>query len=233
MYDETEWVQNGTYLHTFLSSIQFSRYDRVLEVGVGTGIVLRAIHHCVAMALGLDASPEMLDIARSSGLTRLVVADAAHLPLPDNAFDIVLARMVWHHLVGTVATATAECYRVLRPGGLMVLSEGVPPHPSLRRWYSRMFKLKERRLTFLPEELVALMEAAGFEVVSTWECVLTRTSVGDWLDKSGIRGLRKEAILWMHRLLSAEGKRRYNMVIKQGSVYCDFKFVGIVGKKCR
>lgn len=230
-YGETEWVQSSSYLDTFLSSVQFSRHDRVLDVGVGTGVVLRAIQGHVALALGLDLSLEMLDVAGSSGLKSLVMGNVAHLPFPSGAFDKVLARMVWHHLVGTVAKATAECYRVLRPGGLMVLSEGVPPHPSLQRWYSRMFKLKERRLTFLPEELAVLMEAAGFEVISTWECVLARMSVGDWLDKSRIRGLRKAAILWMHRFLSAKGKSYYNMAIERGNVYCDFKFVGVVGKK--
>lgn len=228
-YDDTEWVRADAYLQAFVGSAAIERHHSVLEVGVGTGIVARAIGKHV---VGLDMSPAMLAIARSAGLDRLIVGDVRAMPFQDGRFARVLARMVWHHLTDGIEEATAECYRVLRPGGLMILSEGVPPDPSLRVWYTMMFRLKERRVTFSLEGLVGLMRGAGFGVVSTWECILPGMSIAYWLSKdASMSRLRKAVIIWMHRLLGRKGKQHYNMVIQGGDVYCDFKFVGVVGVK--
>jgi SAM-dependent methyltransferase len=216
-------------LRAFIDAAAIEQHHAILEVGVGTGVVARAVGKQVT---GLDISPAMLRGAQAAGLDKLVIGDARVLPFQSGRFDRVLARMVWHHLTEGVEEATAECHRVLRPGGLMVLSEGVPPSPSLRGWYAAMFRLKERRLTFLPEDLVRLMRDSGFTELKTWECVLPGMSIARWLDKdASVSRLRRAAIMWMHRLLGKEGKRQYNMVIQGGDVRCDFKFVGVVGMR--
>lgn len=92
----------------------------VLDLGCGTGAVAQALDptHTVT---GLDMSEKALDYCRARGLTRLVQGDAMALPFPDASFDAVIALDVFEHLPDDEASFR-ECLRVLRPGGVLVLS---------------------------------------------------------------------------------------------------------------
>ena len=50
-----------------------------------------------------------------------------------------------------------ECYRVLKPGGKMILIEGVPHNERLKSDFIKIMNLKEERLTWMPEELEDIM----------------------------------------------------------------------------
>jgi phosphatidylethanolamine/phosphatidyl-N-methylethanolamine N-methyltransferase len=99
--------------------------DRVLEVGVGTGINCALYpRHC--QVTGIDLSPSMLERARQrvsrKGLNhvRLMEMDAAHLKFADNSFDIVYAP----YLVNCVSdplSVVNEMKRVCKPGGKIVI----------------------------------------------------------------------------------------------------------------
>jgi len=92
-----------------------------LDVGCGTGALSQAV---VAAAepravVGVDASPELLEEARrhlAEAPVRLVVADAAAVPLPDAAVDVAVSGLVLNFLPD-VGAALAELGRVTRPGG--------------------------------------------------------------------------------------------------------------------
>ena len=99
--------------------------DRILEVGVGTGINASLYpSHC--HVTGIDLSTSMLDKARErvarQGLRniRLLEMDAAALTFADNSFDIVYAP----YLVSVVpdpVKVVKEMRRVCRPGGRIVI----------------------------------------------------------------------------------------------------------------
>lgn len=113
----------------------------VLDVGCGTGIQLATYEQAGCRVTGIDASPAMLEVARrrlGRGAS-LTVGDAAHMPYPDRAFDLVLAATVLHEMPPVVRTAAlAEMKRVLRPGGriLLVDFEAGPARP-VRGWITR------------------------------------------------------------------------------------------------
>lgn len=111
--------------------------DRVLEVGVGTGINLNLYPRECAVT-GIDFSSSMLEKARervAKGLpnVRLLQMDAADLKFADNAFDIVYAP----YLISVVpdpVTVAREMRRVCRPGGRIVfLNHFLSPNPILSR----------------------------------------------------------------------------------------------------
>src|SRR5262249_13996026 len=92
----------------------------VLEVGVGMGADYLEWLKAGAQATGVDLSAISLERAwRRCELagykTDLQVADAEHLPFPENSFDVVYSYGVMHHSPDTVACIT-EAHRVLRPG---------------------------------------------------------------------------------------------------------------------
>ncbi len=94
------------------------RYGRgrdVLEVGCGTGLVLRRIGEFARSAKGVDLSPGMLERARARGLD-VAEASATSLPFADASFDVACAFKVLAH-VREVEAALAEMARVVRPGG--------------------------------------------------------------------------------------------------------------------
>ena len=157
--------------------------------------------------------------------------DIRNLRFPENWFDKVTARMIFHHLIKSSDQAARECYRVLKPGGTMVLSEGVPPSRSLSDWYTRMFALKEERLTFFEEDLVALMRAGGFDIERGHTHISPQVSIGNWLRNSGLPQEQQDKIMQMHLDLDETGKQHYNMALIGDDILCDFKYLVLVGRK--
>jgi ubiquinone/menaquinone biosynthesis C-methylase UbiE len=104
---------------------------RVLDVGCGTGLVLRAVAARLPGAevlTGVDAAPAMIEVARAAGDSgdgsRLSFEQgmAEQLPFPDGSFDLVVSAVSFHHWHDQAA-GLAECHRVLAPGGRLVLTD--------------------------------------------------------------------------------------------------------------
>jgi arsenite methyltransferase len=110
----------------YLDLLALKSGERVLDVGCGTGVVTRDAARRVApdgRAVGLDASPEFLALARSlahdaglSGVTDFRQGNALALPFGDGEFDAVLAVTVLVH-VPEGHRAIPEMVRVVRSGG--------------------------------------------------------------------------------------------------------------------
>jgi ubiquinone/menaquinone biosynthesis C-methylase UbiE len=90
----------------------------VLEVGVGTGLVLLRIAKFAKSAKGVDLSPKMLERARERGLD-VSEASATDLPFPDASFDVTCSFKVLAH-VPQIDKALGEMTRVTRPGGVVI-----------------------------------------------------------------------------------------------------------------
>lgn len=104
------------------------RYERVLEVGCGTGFFILNLWQAgfVGRAHACDLSPGMLaacaDSARAIGCdVGLRTADAEALPYEDESFDLVVGHAVLHHLPDPLA-ALREVHRVLAPGGAILIA---------------------------------------------------------------------------------------------------------------
>ncbi|PPQ29569.1 ArsR family transcriptional regulator [Rhodopila globiformis] len=99
---------------------------RLLDIGTGTGRVLELLAPRVRQGLGVDASKQMLALARARlagpGLDHCAVrqADMYRLPLPDASFDTVVLQMILHHAEDPAGVVT-EAARVLAPGGRLLL----------------------------------------------------------------------------------------------------------------
>lgn len=110
---------------------QFTPADRrVLDIGCGTGrFATRVLHEFPEVCLwGLDLSSKMLEHASARGLPlngrfSLVRGDSGRLPFRDSTFDVVTCSHSFHHYPDQ-AGAVAEMFRVLRPGGRLMLVDG-------------------------------------------------------------------------------------------------------------
>ncbi|HEY1317033.1 MAG TPA: class I SAM-dependent methyltransferase [Gaiella sp.] len=93
----------------------------VLEVGCGSGVFLRAAADRGAHVSGLDASPELLELARARvPEADLQLGDLQFLPYADDTFDVVAGFNSFFFAADMVA-ALREAGRVARPGGSVVI----------------------------------------------------------------------------------------------------------------
>ena len=137
--------------------------DRLLEVGVGTGVVATALGGSV---IGVDIAPGMLAVARRRLGARVVRNDGRRLPFQGGCFKGGYA--VWVlHLVEDQAGLFSEIRRVLAPGGRFVVANVNRPEPDeldaiLKPMYVEL--LGDRDGRDLPERLAPLAVAAGLQV---------------------------------------------------------------------
>lgn len=157
---------------------------RVLDLACGNGRNVVALREHGQVVVGLDASRRLLAHAAAKvGTSRLLRGDIVCLPFRDGSFDGVHAVAGVHHLPseGERRQCLAECARVLRPGGLLLISawaaeqdrfRGIEERPTTdvdvpwRRSdgaaVSRFYHLFRRG------ELESIVYAAGLAVVRAW-----------------------------------------------------------------
>ena len=121
-----------------IQRMNIQAHERVLEVGVGTGINLSLYPRGCAIT-GIDFSGSMLEKARERIARkdlqniRLLQMDAADLKFADNAFDIVYAPYLISVVPDPLQVAR-EMRRVCRPGGRIIfLNHFLSPNPLLSR----------------------------------------------------------------------------------------------------
>lgn len=150
--------------------------DRVLDVGVGPGLLAREMAETVGdkgEVRGIDSSEAMLDMTRKrcADLEQadFVQADACDLPYPDASFDAVVSTQVYEY-VPDMERALTEAARVLEPGGrIQILDTDWDSTVWSTRNPQRMRKIMDawdEHLydPHLPTTLGPRLEQAGFRV---------------------------------------------------------------------
>ncbi|HMN86303.1 MAG TPA: metalloregulator ArsR/SmtB family transcription factor [Bauldia sp.] len=157
-------VSEGDVEAAMLAALGARRFDSLLDLGTGTGRMLELFAPLFARAVGVDASPAMLAVARANldraGIANVQIrlGDIYNLPLPRDSFDVVTVHQVLHYL-DDPERALAEAARVLRPGGRLLVVDFAPHDLEFLRE-----KHAHRRLGFPQEGVRQWMEAAGLAV---------------------------------------------------------------------
>ncbi|MFQ5346836.1 MAG: ArsR/SmtB family transcription factor [Rhodothalassiaceae bacterium] len=137
----------------------------LLDIGTGTGRILEVFAPHIERGLGIDLSPEMLTVARTSLAAKALahcqvrLGDMYAIPAANESFDLVIFHQVLH-FADDPALAIREATRVLRPGGQILIVDFAP--------HDREFLRDEhqhRRLGFGDEEVVGWAEGAGLRSV--------------------------------------------------------------------
>jgi ubiquinone/menaquinone biosynthesis C-methylase UbiE len=117
---------------------------------------------------GIDASEEMIDVARKNAKqtgidARFDVALIEKLPFEDSTFDVVISRLVMHHLPDDLKQrALDEIFRVLKPGGTIFLADfQTPANPVLAHLISLLIG-HPAMMQSKVSSLVPMLKQAGY-----------------------------------------------------------------------
>ncbi len=95
---------------------------KMLDVGCGTGFILRMATDIFEELVGIDITPAMLSRAPKHPKISLHLAAIENMPFESASFDVVTAYGVLHH-VHSIAEVLQNVRRVLRPGGIFYADE--------------------------------------------------------------------------------------------------------------
>jgi ArsR family transcriptional regulator len=160
---ERDYSPGRTWKSLALGMAALLKLGDVLDVGSGDGAAAHAVAPYCRSLTCIDTSEKMIEAARERlgklPHVRASVADVHELPFRPSSFDTVL---VFHTLTYAEhpARALAECARVLRPGGRLVLLclDRHEQHDVSARY-------AERHPGFSPRDLRRLLSKTGLEVV--------------------------------------------------------------------
>jgi SAM-dependent methyltransferase len=135
----------------------------VADLGCGTGAMTSLVAPHVKHVIGVDASEEMLDAARTRLASRANVdlrrGTLESLPIDDAAVDAATLMLVLHH-VPSPAKALAEAARVLKPGGRLLIVDMAPHEKEEYRQ-----QMGHVWLGFGEDQIKKLLTTAGFDRV--------------------------------------------------------------------
>jgi arsenite methyltransferase len=169
-----------------LAALDAQPADSVVDIGCGPGFYVAALAEQAANVTGIDPSASMLAMAarktEGNHNVTLLQAEAIPLPLEDASMDRALSVQVFEY-IRDVPAALAEVYRVLRPGGRVVLWDidwtTLSWHAGDAERMARMTQAWDRHLVHpaLPQTLAPALRAAGFADVHCAAHVFCTTAV--------------------------------------------------------
>lgn len=142
-------------------------FDRIVDLGSGTGRMLTLLGRKAKSAIGLDLSQQMLNIARSNvnkaGLEHCELrhGDIFATNLPAHSADLVIVHQVLHYL-GDPVTAVKESARLVAPGGKLLIADFAPHNLEYLREQHQ-----HRRLGFKDSEIERWLMGAGLTKVKS------------------------------------------------------------------
>lgn len=149
---------------------------RILDLGCGTGSTTLMLKQAFPQAevIGLDLSPYMLVMAEYKAKTAGLELEWKHgnaerTGFPDASFDGVTASLLFHETPPTVTrTILRECFRLLTPGGQVVILDGNQKTLRHTEWLTEIFEEPYIK-AYAAGNLDAWLGSAGFEAVKTEE----------------------------------------------------------------
>jgi ubiquinone/menaquinone biosynthesis C-methylase UbiE len=152
------------FYNALLSCLDLKPSSKVLDVGCGTGYLLRKMADSQEIqGYGIDVEQKMIDIAKDKCPEMFIqIAACEKTPFDDGLFDVLVACMAYHHFSDKAGFAK-EAARILKVGGYLYIVD--PRFPFLIRktinGIARLFRVSGK--FFTPQEMTEDFCKMGFE----------------------------------------------------------------------
>ena len=141
-----------------LEHLNLNSNSNVLDVGGGTGRVAQTLLPYSASVTVVDLSFKMLMEARLKPGLRVSMAGSEDLPYPSESFDAIIMVDAFHHVIDQQLTLN-ELFRVLKPGGTIVVKE-----PDISTFAVKLIAIFEKLLLMRTHIISAEQIASMFEI---------------------------------------------------------------------
>jgi len=192
-HDSCTWLTDSALLRAHAEMCKVPPQARMLDVCCGSGVVGAAFGSRVAYKVGLDITPEMRALAKTR-LDEVHAGSVYNICFEENSFDIVVTREVLH-ILPEPKKPLAEIFRVLKPGGQIIVGQTVPYGTKDAAWMFCVFEKKQPLFCnhLLAEDVINLLLEVGFAEVEVKEQLLWE-SIDRWIDTHETGALEREEI---------------------------------------
>ncbi|MDO4181014.1 MAG: methyltransferase domain-containing protein [Bacteroidales bacterium] len=238
-WNAQEYLQDFSFVPRYgedvLNLLDVHTGDRVIDLGCGNGMLTKRLSEMGLNVTGIDASEEMLGIARSSypELT-FIKSDALDFTV-DEPVDAVFSNAVFHWIDrDKQPLLLRQINRALKPGGELVCEFGgkgcaSKVHEALRQSF-RKRGLEYAFSFYFPTigEYATLLEQAGFKVVYAWlfdrptACKNGECGLRDWIRMFDKQPFRMMDANTENEILSEAEQALSNDLFNQGSWHIDY-----------
>jgi demethylmenaquinone methyltransferase/2-methoxy-6-polyprenyl-1,4-benzoquinol methylase len=150
---------NYNKIHKEIISQYIFENDRVLDIGMGTATLAIQCAKKGAQVTGIDISPKMLSIARqkieeAKLLERIDLQEMSVVEMdthiPDQSYDKIVATLIFSELTEDEQRfALNQCYRILKPGGQLIIGDEVTPASRIKKTIHYLVRLPLALITYL------------------------------------------------------------------------------------
>ncbi len=219
-----EWIINS------LKRMAAEKIENALEVGPGSGVYIPALSECCTNVTVIDVEDSFLAdlgaLAHRYPSLKLLGDDIARSLLPSNSFDLILCSEVVEHIRDS-QTAIKEMHRLLKPGGILILSTPqkyspleilakIAFLPGIKRIVSLLYREPVQGLGHLNlltrNDLVHQLTSAGFRLNEYFTSGFylpvfaelageTAVLIEQWLEKKCRRGSCQQ-LLWTQYVIA-------------------------------
>jgi ubiquinone/menaquinone biosynthesis C-methylase UbiE len=146
-FAEQKFHSNESEFKLMFELSEVNKYDTVLDVACGPGLVTTAFATKAKHVTGIDITPAMIDKAKEIQKEKnlenitLKIGDATNLPFDDESFSMVITRYSFHHFVEP-EMVFKEMKRVCKKDGKIMVVD-VAIQPGKREAYDHLEKLRD------------------------------------------------------------------------------------------
>ncbi len=225
----SRWVDDKILIRKIRNLAKASSKACVLDIGIGTGKIAQAFTGRAKYVVGADISPEMTRYAKGRA-DRILLTPAEKLPFKNNVFDVCVCRQGMQFM--KLNAVLSEIYRVLKPGGRVILCHLTAYGRGDKEESFLIQKLRNRarKKFFLPEDFQRLMKKKSFTGIESFEYI-TRESVNQWICNAAIDENRRKKIKEVYTNSTRIFRKLHNIEFKDGDIFDSMKMVIVRARK--
>ncbi len=209
------WVRDARLLDKMFQMSEAHNHDVALDIATGTGQVAKRFSGRVRALYGVDICQEMA--MQNKYVNELVYSNAESMPFKDSTFDLVICRQGLQFM--ELYKVISEIYRVLKPGGRVVLAHLTCYNEGDRDETFKSLELRNaaRKNFFTPDDLPKMLLEHNLTPRDYYNYPC-RETVLDWLDHGAMGGDRVEEAMNFYHLSSLTFKALHQVTIDNGKI---------------